>query len=165
MEECGSVNSPHGRNASIVNNEKSYTLNGPDGSTINIGHGLSKVSLCLFNKVHCASVLKFSETCWAVVHDCFLPSLIFTHPSLYWHYRCVVIIVIIVIIAVLRRHHASSRARKLRHSHYLSHCQKTGIVLTSANVDHHLTQHCGVYTLITCVCRKSCKLWTPFVIF
>ena len=45
MEECGSVNSPHGRNASIVNNEKSYTLNGPDGSTINIGHGLSKVSM------------------------------------------------------------------------------------------------------------------------
>lgn len=42
MEECGSVNSPHGRNASIVNNEKSYTLNGPDGSTITIGHGLSK---------------------------------------------------------------------------------------------------------------------------
>ena len=52
MEECGSVNSPHGRNASIVNNEKSYTLNGPDGSTINIGHGLSKVSVCLCLKVH-----------------------------------------------------------------------------------------------------------------
>lgn len=42
MEECGSINSPHGRNASVaVPSEKSYTLNGPDGP-ITISSGLSK---------------------------------------------------------------------------------------------------------------------------
>lgn len=42
MEECGSINNPHGRNASVaVPAEKSYTLNGPDGP-ITIAGGLSK---------------------------------------------------------------------------------------------------------------------------
>ena len=43
MEECGSVNSPHGRNNSTVtgNTDKSYVLNGPDGP-ITISHGNSR---------------------------------------------------------------------------------------------------------------------------
>jgi hypothetical protein len=40
MEECGSVNSPHGRNASVATNDK-YVLNGPDGP-ITINAGMSK---------------------------------------------------------------------------------------------------------------------------
>ena len=51
MEECGSVNAPHGRNNSVAvmggaagggaGGDKSYILNGPDGP-ITISHGASK---------------------------------------------------------------------------------------------------------------------------
>jgi hypothetical protein len=40
MEECGSVNSPHGRNASVATTDK-YVLNGPDGPVV-ISSGMSK---------------------------------------------------------------------------------------------------------------------------
>lgn len=41
MEECGVVNNPHGRNASVANTDK-YVLAGPDGQAITITPGMSK---------------------------------------------------------------------------------------------------------------------------